>query len=230
MDNNLISIIMPVHNQAGHIERIIERYINKLKKLPLPYEMILVVNGCTDDSLDLSNKLKERYENVKVINIEKSGWGRAVIAGLKSSEGGLLCFTNSARTSDGDLLQSLLYATANADVVVKANRKIRDSWVRSAGSILYNIECRTLFDLSCWDINGTPKIFPRRFERLFSLTENGNLLDLEFNIICKEEGYPMIEIPIFSSYRHSGSSTTGLRSAFKMFWKAFLISRERNQK
>lgn len=226
----MISVILPVHNQAGHIERAVENYINTLKNVSMPYEIILVVNGCVDNSLDLSNKLKEEYKNIKVINIKQSGWGRAVIAGLKASGGNLLCFTNSARTSDGDLLQCLLYAIANPDVVVKANRKIRDSNVRSIGSILYNIECRTLFDWSCWDINGTPKIFPRRFEKLFNLNENGDLLDLEFNIICKEEGYPVIEIPIFSSYRHSGSSTTGLTSALKMFWKAFLISRKRNKK
>ena len=44
---------------------------------------------------------------------------------------------------------------------MKANRKIRDNWRRRLGSLLYNLECRALFDLANWDINGTPKVFPR---------------------------------------------------------------------
>jgi hypothetical protein len=53
---------------------------------------------------------------------------------------------------------------------VKANRKIRDHWSRRLGSLLYNLECRALFDLSVWDVNGTPKVFPRSCDRAAQLT------------------------------------------------------------
>ena len=59
----------------------------------------------------------------------------------------------------------LLYAAAYPNVVVKANRKIREHWTRRLGSLLYNLECRALFDLSNWDVNGTPKVFPRALRR-----------------------------------------------------------------
>lgn len=230
MDYNLISVILPVHNQAGHIESAVEKYIDALKKNPLPCEIILALNGCTDSSMEICGRLKEKHKNIKVTALAESGWGRAVIAGLKASGGDLLCFTNSSRTSEGDLLDALLCAAASPGSVVKADRKIRHSRIRKIGSMLYNIECRMLFDLPCRDINGTPKIFPRRFEKLLNLTENGDLIDLEFNIICREEGYPIIEFPVFSSFRHGGRSTTGFGSALKMFGKAFLIWRGRNKR
>ena len=47
--------------------------------------------------------------------------------------------------------------------VIKASRKIRENWKRRLGSLLYNLECRALFDLPYWDINGTPKVFGRHF-------------------------------------------------------------------
>jgi hypothetical protein len=145
--------------------------------------------------------------------------------GLSAAEGDLLCYTNSARTRSQDLLLMLLYATAYPNVVIKANRKIRDSWQRRLGSLIYNLECRALFDLSQWDINGTPKIFPRSFSALRELTRDDDLIDAEFNAVCRREGYPMIEVPIFSTRRHGGSSTTNYRSALNMYWGAFHLWR-----
>jgi hypothetical protein len=90
--------------------------------------------------------------------------------------------------------------------------------------LLYNLECRALFDLSNWDVNGTPKVFPRSCHKLLDLTLNDDLMDVEFNIVCRQEGYPMLEVPIFSSKRHGGNSTTNLSSALKMYWGAYRIS------
>ena len=76
--------------------------------------------------------------------------------------------TNSARTTSDDLVRLLLHGVTNQSVVVKANRKIRDNWRRRVRSLLFALECRALFDLANWDINGTPKVFPRRFAKLLS--------------------------------------------------------------
>jgi hypothetical protein len=120
----------------------------------------------------------------------------------------------------------ILYASVHADSVVKANRKIRDSWVRRLGSLLYNLECRALFDLPYWDINGTPKVFPRGLKELTELRRDDDLIDLEFNAICRNQQYPVIEVPIFSARRHSGRSTTGMRSALRMYWGALKLRRQ----
>ena len=76
------------------------------------------------------------------------------------------------RNRPGQAVLMLLYGSVNDDCVVKANRKIRENWKRRLGSLLYNLECRFLFDLAYWDINGTPKVFPRRFSPLMNLREN----------------------------------------------------------
>jgi hypothetical protein len=119
----------------------------------------------------------------------------------------------------------LLYARTFPDVVVKANRKIRERWTRRLGSLLYNLECRALFDLSSWDVNGTPKVFPRSFAKLLALTRDDDLIDAEFSWICRREGYRMLEVPIFSSRRHGGTSTTTLLSAVRMYAGAYRLWR-----
>jgi glycosyltransferase involved in cell wall biosynthesis len=225
MERNLISIVLPIHNQGDHVGAIVEEYAVGLARIPTPHEILLVINGCRDNSLAVCRGLADRYAHTRVLECERRGWGEAVRAGLAAASGGVLCYTNSARTSAQDLVLLLLYALAYPEVIIKANRKIRDSAWRRAGSLLYNLECRALFDLSYWDINGTPKVFPRTFDKLLALREPGDLIDAEFSMVCRREGYPMLEVPILSSRRHGGRSTTGYRSALKLYWGAYRLSR-----
>jgi hypothetical protein len=162
---------------------------------------------------------------VRTVDSIRGGWGLAVKLGIREARGEMLCYTNLARTSAQDLMLLLLYAVAYPSVVVKANRKIRESWRRRLGSLLYNLECRSLFDLSNWDINGTPKVFPRSFGELLDLRRDDDLIDAEFSVICRTNAFPIIEVPIFSTRRHGGRSTTNYRSALRMYWGAFQLWR-----
>ena len=226
MSGNLISIVLPVHNQADHIGEIVTEYEAALAKLPQPHELILVVNNSRDTSWELCQALAAQYPHIRAVHSEKGGWGLAVKLGLREARGELLCYTNSARTTGQDLSLLLLYAVVWPRVVIKANRKIRESFRRRLGPLLYNLECRALFDLSVWDINGTPKVFPRSFTKLLDLTRDDDLVDAEFLVRCRRANYPVIEVPIFSTRRHGGKSTTGVRSVAKMYLGAWHLRRE----
>jgi glycosyltransferase involved in cell wall biosynthesis len=225
MSEPRLSIVLPVHDQRDHIRGVVEEYLGALKRVRDPAEIILVPNACTDDSEAVCAALAAADPTVRVVPTKLGGWGRAVKLGLGAARGELLCYTNSARTSAEDLMLLLLYAVAFPHTVVKANRKIREHWSRRIGSLLYNIECRTLFDLSNWDVNGTPKVFPRAFSKLLALGRDDDLIDAEFSLVCRREGYPMLEVPIFSYRRHGGESTTSLRSAFRLYLGAYQLWR-----
>lgn len=218
MTEPLVSIVLPVHEQADHIGEIVEAYEAVLTRLPGPHELLLIVNGSTDGTVAACESLARRWSHVHAHTIAEAGWGRAVRFGLMQARGEVLCYTNSARTAAEDLLLFVLYGVANPNVVVKANRKIRDNWRRRLGSLLFALECRALFDLSNWDINGTPKVFPRRFSELLHLTRDDDLIDAEFSAVCRRHDYPMIEVPIFSTRRHGGRSTMNVRAAIRIYW------------
>lgn len=222
----LISVVLPVHNQADHVGEVVRAYAGALDKIPNPREIILVPNACTDSSVEVCLALAREYPFVRVKEAERGGWGSAVLTGLRAASGEILCYTNLARTSAEDLTLLVLYAVAHPDTVVKANRKIRESSLRRLGSLLYNLECRSLFDLPYWDINGTPKVFPRAFGKLTTLAREDDLIDAEFTAVCRREGYRVLEVPIFSHRRHGGTSTTNWRSALKMYWGAYKMWRE----
>jgi glycosyltransferase involved in cell wall biosynthesis len=226
VSQGLVSIVLPVHNQADQLAAMVDEYEKALTKFPVPHELVLVANNCRDNTWDICQTLTVKYPNVRAVHTTRGGWGLAVKLGLRETRGDLLCYTNSARTTSQDLVLMLLYATVYPHVVVKANRKIRESLRRRLGSLLYNLECRALFDLAVWDVNGTPKVFPRSFAKLTELTRDDDLIDAEFVALCRREGYPVLEVPIFSTRRRSGESTTGYASAVKMYLGAWNLHHE----
>jgi glycosyltransferase involved in cell wall biosynthesis len=216
-----LSLTVPVYNQADHIDGVLQDYTASLERINLAYELIVVVNGRrNDNSLAICQAFAADKPNVRVLCTDDAGWGRAVRIGLAESKGEMLAYTNAARTSAEELALVALYGMTHPGVVIKANRKIRDSHLRRLGSLLYNLECRYLFDLPQWDVNGTPKLFWRNNRELLQLSRNDDLIDLEFNVICRRAGYRMLEVPTLSSARRGGRSTTNYKSALNMYIRA----------
>jgi|ERR1041385_8355293 glycosyltransferase involved in cell wall biosynthesis len=225
-----VSVILPVHNQADHIDGVVEGYLNVLRRLNLDAELVLVANACADRSVEVCRRLSETHAEVSMLESRLGGWGRAVRGGLACARGDLLGYANSARTSPEILALMISYARAYPEVVLKANRRIRDGLVRRVGSLLYNLECRTLFDMPTWDVNGTPKFFPRSFCKLLELRSTGDLIDAEFMLTCHRAGYSIIEVPLLATTRLGGRSTTNLRSAARMYAGAAWLRMERRER
>ena len=45
---SLVSVVLPVHNQADHIGDVVREYAAALGRMPLRHEVVLVPNGSTD--------------------------------------------------------------------------------------------------------------------------------------------------------------------------------------
>ena len=222
----LFSIILPIYNQAEHLPLIINEYSDILDKEDFNYEILLVVNGSKDDSYITATSLTQGLARFRVFNLESGGWGRAVRFGIEKSEGDYICYTNAARTKSSDLVLMLKYALINSQTVVKANRIVRDSLIRRLGSVIYNFENRFIFRFPIWDVNGTPKVFPSHVLKSFRIISTGDLIDAEIMALCARSQIPVIEVPVRITTRISGKSTTGIKSALKMYFGLLQLSRK----
>ena len=225
-----VSVVLPVHGQVDHIGGVLERLHEAALSVSRSIEFVVVVNGTDDGSYDECQRVAKRLVGSRVIRLPEPGWGRAVRAGLAAAEGDLLCYTNSARTSPDDLRTALALGVLNNDHAIKAVRRSRDSVVRRAASVAYNLEARALFGLASWDLNGTPKVFPRSFQPLLELTELGDLIDLEWLVTLQRNDLPLLEFPVTSARRHGGLSTTKIRSAGGMYFGAIRLRRSLAQR
>lgn len=84
MDNELISIIVPVYNTSEYLERCVNSIINQTYK---NIEIILVNDGSTDNSQEIIDKLKEKDSRIKTRIKENGGlsssrnWGLDIATG-----------------------------------------------------------------------------------------------------------------------------------------------------
>jgi glycosyltransferase involved in cell wall biosynthesis len=214
--NSLVSLVLPCRNQADHIGRVLDGYLLALEGAGQPFELV-VVNASTDGTLEIAERLGCSDSRIRVVANPLGGWGRSVRAGLAAARGDILAYTNTARTDPKTIPEFVrLYLKTGAGIV-KARREARHAPLRELGSMLYNLEAKLCFRVSCRDVNGTPKVFSRALHESAHLTADGDLLDLELMRHVAMLGLPVVELPIRGFARHGGKSSTTLKSAWKMY-------------
>lgn len=90
--DKLISVIIPVYNAAGTIERCIRSILNQSFT---GLEVIVVDDGSTDHSLEICERLQNEDTRVKIIRQENSGVGSARNTGLAHAVGRYISFVDS---------------------------------------------------------------------------------------------------------------------------------------
>lgn len=212
-----LSLILPVYKQVDQIEVVIKNFRTIIRRLPVPIEVLFVVNGPDDGSYTILAQACEKTPQFRVVKLSEGGWGKAVLFGLSQTRGTYVCYTNTARTDIEKLVMIVKLALTNKTVLIKATRIVRETWLRKVGSTLYNIEARLLFNIPVWDVNATPKIFPRSILKKLQLVSEDDLFDVELIAQCFTQGVPILEVPVYLDHRQSGKSTTSVLSALKMY-------------
>ncbi len=211
-----ISIVFPVMNQADHIESVIRSYYKVLTKEKLSFELIAVINGTKDNSYEICKKVGGELPSVSAYELKKGGFGLGILYGLKKARGKYLCYVSCARVWSDELVMCLKYFLVDPKIVVHAVRRKRDTFTRTITSIIYNGFCRLFFNIYYTDIDGSPKIFSRKYYDLMKLHFTNSMIDLEFQEKAKTLGIRTIEVPIYKNLRHGGRSTSNWRTSFRL--------------
>ena len=86
----LISVIIPLYNQGKYLSDAIESVVNQSYR---NWEVIIVNDGSTDDSLFIAQSLKERFSNHPITLLDQPNRGKGVTRnnGVKASSGKYVC-------------------------------------------------------------------------------------------------------------------------------------------
>ena len=89
-----LSIIIPMYNAASSIEKCLVS--TQRQDIPAEdYEVIVINDGSTDDSLAVTNEVAARYDNVRVYSQLNGGLSAARNAGLDHAKGAYIFFLDS---------------------------------------------------------------------------------------------------------------------------------------
>ena len=107
------SFIVPVYNTSNYLKKCISSLINQTYK---NFEIIIVNDGSTDDSLDIINDYKESNKNIKIINQKNGGLSNARNNGAKRASGEYIIFVDSDDYVEKNLLENIDNRLNNEEV------------------------------------------------------------------------------------------------------------------
>lgn len=106
-----VSIIIPVYNAQEYIEKCVS---SLLKQTHENFELLLIVDGATDRSLEICNQLRLRDPRIQVVNKPNEGVSATRNLGIAMAKGAYICFVDADDAVTEDYLEALLTAvTAN---------------------------------------------------------------------------------------------------------------------
>jgi glycosyltransferase involved in cell wall biosynthesis len=112
-----VSIILPVYNEAEHLEAEVTRVRAAMDASPYSYEIIVVDDGSTDTSADVAT----RIDDIRFIHfLQNRGSGSARKAGTQAARGRVTVWTDVDMTYPNDTIPQLVKELDGYDQVVGA--------------------------------------------------------------------------------------------------------------
>lgn len=100
----MISVIIPVYNASKYLHRVISSILSQ--SYP-DWELILVNDGSTDDSLSICEEFSKMDRRIVVINQINRGASTARNNGMKKANGEFICFVDADDYVSGTYLEEL---------------------------------------------------------------------------------------------------------------------------
>ncbi len=210
-----VSVVAPLHNEAGTIEELVARLVAVLGARRESFEIVLVDDGSTDRTPDLLRTLRTTTPGLRVFRLSRNfGQAAALCCGIFESRGAVVV------TMDGDLqnppeeIPRLLDALAPGVDLVTARRSVRHetTW-RWLGSRAVHWIARTLVGSDIEDFGGQFKAYRRG---VIDATRTAWAPGKPFFALAVSLGFRVVEIPVRHDPRKVGRSRYDLPSLVRL--------------
>lgn len=190
----LISILIPLLNEAESLPELHEWIIGVMDKEKINYEIIFIDDGSTDESWDIIKTLQQKNTNIKGIKFLKNfGKSQALHAGFKKAMGDIV-FTMDADLQDSpeeipDMIEIL--QTQKLDLLSGWKKKRYDSVLfKNLPSKLFNYAARKTSGLKLHDFNCGLKAYKK--EVVKSIDVKGEM-HRYIPVLAKNNGFSKID-------------------------------------
>jgi glycosyltransferase involved in cell wall biosynthesis len=224
-----LSVVVPAYREGKRIYQNITRLLDELNKLDATYEVVVVSDGNSDDTVREARRV--RSPRVRVFHYPMNvGKGFALSLGVAQSVGDLVTFIDADMELDpaniGGFIE--IMETSKCDAVIGSKRhplsKVAYPRSRRFQSWAYQMLIRLLFSLNVRDTQTGLKLFRRQVlqEALPLLAIKRFAFDLELLVVARQLGYRNVcEAPITLDYQFE--STVNLGSAWRVLWDTAAI-------
>ena len=221
-ESPLISIIVPVFNEAGTVASVIDRLLKI--DLPSPREIIVVNDGSTDGTRAALENMTPNPA-VSVIHGDRNrGKGHAVRSGLARSRGSVVAIQDADLELDPAQLTELVAPVLSGDAdVIYGSRFLSPTnapFMTIAGNKLLTSLTNVLFRSSLTDMETCYKVMRGDIARSLQLSADRFDIEPEITARLLLGGYRIVERPVRFAAR---SRSAGKKMRWRDGWMALRI-------
>lgn len=208
-----VSVIVPAYNESARLVPTLERIAAYLDEHHPRYEVIVVDDGSTDDTVPLAEALADAHPRIRVIALGKNrGKGAAVRGGVLAAEGEQILFSDADLATPIEELAKLRSALADGNDIAIASRavagadiQVRQHPARELMGRTFNLMVRALMVGTIRDTQCGFKLFTRQAAHdLFARAHiEGFAFDVEILWMARGR-YRVAEVPV--TWRHVDES------------------------
>ena len=207
-----LSIVAPVYNEAGNLERLVAETHDAMTSAGLDYELILVDDRSTDGSRDVLTELATGNERPRVLSLERhAGQSAALLAGLRAARAPLVVTIDADLQNDPADIPAIVRLLEDHDVVSGVRAKRKDTAPRRLASWISNRVRRLILGDPCTDIGCALKGY--RAAALQDLPPFDGLHRF-LPLLALRHGGNYAEIPVRHRARTAGASKYNIRGRF----------------
>ena len=205
--------MFPLYKDKNTVELMISKSSSILKKLKIKNEIIIVDDGCPEESGKLALKIAKKFANIRVFFHKKNlGYGAALKTGLKKCRNEWIFMIDGDAEYDVNDLPRLIRSSKNKDLIITYRYKKKYNTYRIIISWVYNAILRLMFSINFKDISTGSRLVKKELIKNIKLKSNSPFVGAELAIRARTSGYKVGEIGIHTYPRTFG---TGSSVSFK---------------
>ncbi len=218
----MFSIVIPVYNEEGSLNELVERIQNATQNLQKAYEIIFINDGSTDKSQEVIDGLIKIHPHISSIVFRKNfGKSAALSAGFKHVKYDVVFTMDADLQDDPNEIPRFLQEIENGyDLVTGWKENRLDPKEKTIPSKLFNAMTSKMSGLKLNDYNCGFKCYKR--EVLEEIDLYGELHRF-VPFLAHKKGFKIKEIPVLHHERKHGVSKFGLERYARGFFDLLTV-------
>jgi dolichol-phosphate mannosyltransferase len=216
MTDRDVSILLPAYNEAENLEEVLDELTAVLTSAGISFEIVIVDDGSTDDSVDVLEKCEKRFKELRWIHFRRNaGKSEALQAGFELVRGRTVVLMDADGQDDPGAIPVLLAALDEGLDLATGRRATRnDRFIKRSTSKLYNWMTAKITGVPGKDFNSGLKAMRRDVAEELELYGE---LHRYIPVLADANGFRVGEIDVPHRARLHGMTKFGRAR----FWRGF---------